>query len=82
MKYFVLWSKEAERRLDEIWKKASDPTRILSAAVELEHRLREDPRGEGESRDGSRRIAFEQPLGITFRIVDRLTVMVLAVWEY
>lgn len=82
MTYLVNWSREAERRLNAIWRLAPDPERIFAAAMELEQRLRKIPGDEGESRDGDRRITFEAPLGILFKIIDSEREVVLVVWDY
>ena len=83
MKYLVIWKPRAEQRLEELWNSALDPDRILNAAIELARRLRADPDSEGESRDRGRRIAFEPPLGVYFRVIpESETVIVFQVWDY
>jgi hypothetical protein len=81
VKYTVIWTPEAERRLAAIWVNAPDREAIATAANSLDDRLARSPSAVGESRPDGRRIAHCLPLGIRFRIHedDRL-VKVLAVW--
>ena len=84
MKRFrVRWEQKALDELSRLWIQADTDTRnaVTQAAHKIDHRLEEDPHSEGESRPGHRRISFEPPLAITFRI-DSFVVSVLHVWLY
>jgi hypothetical protein len=55
---------------------------ITSAAQAIDNRLAVDAKNEGESRPGGRRVFFESPLGIAFRIDQSgADVHVLRVWR-
>jgi hypothetical protein len=79
----VVWVPSTAQELADVWLKASDRNAVTQAAFRLDQRLEQDPENEGESRPGNRRVAFEPPLGITFK-VDRAsrTVRVLRVWRF
>lgn len=85
MTHRVEWSTNAKMALLEMWAtvNSSDFERISRAVNELESRLSSDPLNEGEGREGDVRIAFENPIGITFVIEheDHL-VQVVAVWQF
>lgn len=81
MKFTVLWTPSAERDLAEAWITAEDRGAITSAAATIDTLLRSNPHAQGESREGSLRIAFIAPLGIDFEILeDDRIVYVLAAW--
>jgi plasmid stabilization system protein ParE len=76
------WSRKAEDRLAEFWLQADSSLRqaITTACHGLEQRLGVDPHNEGESRSKGRRIAFEPPLGVLYRVEpDGQTVSILQV---
>jgi len=78
----VRWKRSAVNDLARIWVAADSALRqaITAASYNVEFRLRVDPRNEGESRPGGRRITFEPPLAVTFCIgKDGRTVSVLHV---
>lgn len=80
----VLWTPSARNDLADLWLKADSVQRrrITVAAQSIDNRLAIDPSNEGESRPGGRRICFEVPLGISFRVDQRGgTVSVLRVWQ-
>ena len=82
MSYTVVWSKETERELADIWSDAVDRQGIATAANLLDRELAQAPANLGESRPNGLRITHYLPLGIRFSVSedDRL-VRVLAVWE-
>jgi plasmid stabilization system protein ParE len=82
MRYTVLWTPTAERRLTEIWLAAPDRREVTAAAARLDNLLRKDAHTCGESRSGDVRVTFELPLGIDFEVLeaDRI-VYVLTVWR-
>jgi hypothetical protein len=76
------WKKSAVADLARIWVAADSAVRqaITVASRNIEMRLRTDPLNEGESRSAGRRITFEPPLAVTFRLAkDGRTVFVLEV---
>jgi hypothetical protein len=78
----VRWQRRALDELTSYWLQADSAVRrdITRACEAIDQRLRDDPLNEGESRLGSRRITFEAPLAIVFRVVgSRRTVLVLEV---
>lgn len=83
MKYTVVWIPAAERELLSIWLSTRLRQRVTEAASLLDRALARNPYEVGESREGTRRIAFETPLAIDFEVIeaDRL-VRVLALWEH
>jgi hypothetical protein len=66
----VRWRRSALNELAEAWLQANATLRqaITAATGQVDQRLREDPRHEGESRPRGRRIMFVAPLAVTFRI--------------
>ena len=81
--FHVEWRAQAQISLLEIWLLAD--TALLSplrdAINELERRLASAPLDEGEIRQGSKRVAFESPLGIDFSVDDeKKLVKVAKVW--
>jgi plasmid stabilization system protein ParE len=83
MSYLVVWMPPAEHRLASL---AADPVfgpAVVRAAEQLDSDLRADAPNMGESRPGRRRIAFEAPLGVTYRVdSSRKIVRVLLVWRF
>ncbi len=70
MKFTVVWTPNAERRLAELW--MSQPQlkqEITAAANEVDARLRLNPLGQGESRAGPLRIMLVEPLIVDFAVV-------------
>jgi hypothetical protein len=68
MSFQVLWLPDAEQELAQVWMESSDRSAITRAVHRVENRLTANPANEGESRTKSRRIAFERPLAIIFRV--------------
>lgn len=83
MRYTVLWKKNAEDELAEIWIDAADRESVTRAAYEIDRRLRVAPTTAGESRDPGQRVLLIAPLGVTFQIYeeDRI-VRVADVWRF
>jgi plasmid stabilization system protein ParE len=80
----VRWTPAARADLANVWLKAdSDQRRVItSAAQAIDNRLTIDAKNAGESRPGGRRIFFESPLGIAFRVDPTgAAVDVLRVWR-
>lgn len=84
MKFDLRWKKIARDELAQIWLDADSETRkqISRSCHLLEVDLRKNPLQVGESRPGNRRIGFESPLGIIFRVSEeQRMVKVLHVWK-
>jgi hypothetical protein len=66
----VRWSRRALNELTDAWVRADPAQRqaITAASHAIDHRLRQNAVGEGESRPKGRRIMFVPPLAVTFRI--------------
>jgi hypothetical protein len=78
----VEWAQSALDELSAIWTPANSSVRqaITAASHTLDQRLQRDPRNEGESRPGGRRLTFVPPLAVRFQIeADGQTVTVLHV---
>ncbi len=82
MRYTVTWHPDAEDELADLWMRSADRQAVTDAARRLDQLLGNDPQSVGESRRGISRIAFDDPLGIVFDLLedDRL-VTVLQVWS-
>ena len=81
----VTWRDAALDDLADAWVRADVGTRdVLEAAVNsLNARLAADPTEEGESRPDGRRITFEMPAVVIFRVnVQARTVRVTHFWTY
>jgi hypothetical protein len=68
----VEWLQPAVDELTALWIQADSAQRqaLTAASHAIDQRLSINPRGEGESRAGNRRIAFFPPLFVTFEIDD------------
>ena len=68
MRYTVLWSPEAERRLAEIWLEAADRNAVAAAQGTIDDELATGPESKGtEVSEGLRRFKVE-PLVVLFEI--------------
>lgn len=82
MTYRVLWSPQAEERLESLLKEAYDPPALIEAGREVDRHLLGDPNAFGESRYDTVRVGFTHPLGILFEVMDDVrTVIVFEVWR-
>ena len=83
--YAVVWKDAALDELADVYVAAdpADRARMAAGVEALNTRLAADPLDEGESRGGTRRIAFPDLLAVSFTIdpVDRV-VRVTAVARY
>ena len=83
MTFTIVWDPDAEAELANIWVNSPDRSAVTLAAYDLEQRLRRNPDQVGESRPNDRRVAFEPPLGLMFRVLDAdRIVRVLNVWAF
>ena len=81
MKYEVIWKSTAIAELAEIWNRADDRAAMTEAADELDESLQSQPFEVGESRFDNFRIAFQEPIGIIFEVIEsKQQVFVLRVW--
>ncbi len=80
----VGWKKSALDELASIWLRANKRQRkeITQASHKIDQQLRDDPANFGESRPNGRRIGFEAPLGVLFKVdAPQRIVRVLQVWQ-
>ena len=83
MSYDIVWDVTAYRKLEKIWHDAMPIGPAVDAFDEIERRLSESPEQEGESRAHGRRILIVAPLGVIFRVQQRIReVYVLDVWAF
>lgn len=81
----VEWIETALNEATNLWLAANSALRqeISDAMNDIDRRLARNPSGEGESRPGGRRIHFQFPLALFFRIEPSGDVVtVLHVWRY
>ena len=80
----VEWRPQALNELTEAWIAADGPARqaITSAVRQIDESLKRDPIDTGEERAGNRRIHFQPPLVIIFRVLEaERRVRVLKTWR-
>ena len=83
MNFTVGWLPDAEAELTAIWLASVQRAAVTRTAAELDRRLASNPTSEGESRSNDRRITFEPPLALIFRVDSGTkTVIVSQVWEF
>ena len=84
MNFRVIWRREAERRLTEIWLNHPTARAAVTVASDLIDRLlASDPESAGESRPNGRRILISAPLGVLFRVDPAAhEVRVTTVWYF
>ncbi|MHC4176588.1 MAG: type II toxin-antitoxin system RelE/ParE family toxin [Planctomycetota bacterium] len=82
MSYTVVWKPAAEEELAQLWTDADDRNAVTAAADEIDRLLRSSPHKQGESRRGSVRVVFIDPIGVFFDVQDQdRLVSVLRVWR-
>lgn len=82
MQYRVLWTPEAEEKLERLLKIASDPSGVAAAAREIDQHLTAAPNEFGESRYDAMRVGYVFPLGVQFEVMEDVrTVIVHDVWR-
>jgi len=84
-RFLVIWSQVALDSITFAWSEAPSELRhaILKAWRRIDDVLAENPEEVGESRDDGRRIWFEYPLGVLFRVnVENKEVRLLQVWTF
>jgi len=82
MQHRVLWAPDAEDKLEQFLKNASDPGILAAAAREIDRHLITASKEFGESRYDEMRVGFVFPLGVQFEVMhDVQTVIVHDVWR-
>lgn len=83
MNYTVVWTPAAENALTQIWLDSTFRGGVTRASQVVDDRLRQFGPQVGESRPNDRRITFEAPLGVLFRVDEPARVVtVLYVWAF
>lgn len=83
--YDVEWSADALSAISEFWQSSPENMQkaIRAAAIAIHERLRRSADSEGESRPDGRRILFEAPFGLLFRVnAAARSVVVVKVWPF
>jgi hypothetical protein len=83
--YTVQWLQTALDELTELWVQADSSSRqaITAATHQIDRQLTADPSDAGESRADDRRILFESPLAVDFRVLPNAAIVeILHVWRY
>ena len=70
MNYTVIWLPHAQGQLATIWMNSRNRDAVSAASHRADVRLAEAPNETGESREAGRRIAFEFPLRLEFRVSE------------
>ncbi|HET6573218.1 MAG TPA: hypothetical protein VFG68_06425 [Fimbriiglobus sp.] len=68
MSFHVRWTRKARNQLADIWLSHPDRVGVTAAAHRIDTLLARDPENQGESRPRNRRIMFDSPLVIIYRI--------------
>lgn len=81
--YRVRWTRAASNQLAAIWTDATDRNAVTVASNLIDHALATDPENHGEDRPNNRRVLFESPLLVFYRIDNSSnTVIVSFVGRY
>ena len=82
MTFLLLWLPAAEQELRELLSDPDHRDSVVRAADAREQDLGRDAPGVGESRPKGRRVHFEPPLGVTYRVDSRNRIVrILHVWR-
>jgi plasmid stabilization system protein ParE len=68
MNFTVIWTEAARDQLATIWMNHPDQKGVTAAAHRIDLLLGRDPANQGEDRPNNRRIMFESPLVVIYRI--------------
>lgn len=68
MSYRVRWTRSARDQLAAVWLNHPDRKAVTAAAHRIDILLARDPENQGEERPPNRRILFESPLVVVYRI--------------
>ena len=83
MNFRVVWTRAARDLLATIWLSHPDRGAVTAAAHRIDTLLARDPENQGEERPNNRRIMFESPLVVIYRIdVAKSKVIVSHVRQY
>lgn len=81
MSYQIIWKPEADRKFLELCEQPGQEAVVSAAAQEFMQLLRQDPLNVGESRSGSRRIAFVGRIAFLFSVhPDDQLIVVKSLW--
>ena len=81
--YHVRWTRKALRLLAAIWNTAADRNAVTAASHRIDQALARDPENQGEERPPDRRIMFDSPLVVVYRVdAAKNTVVVLNCRRY
>ena len=72
MNYIVRWTRKAREQLADAWLNHPDRAAVTAAAHRIDTLLARDPENQGEERPPTRRVLFESPLVVIYR-VDKTT---------
>ena len=75
MNYTVTWEEAAETQLATLWLQATDKSAVAGYIDQMDRVLGRDPKGAGESRNETTRIAFFRPLVVRFHIDETLKIV-------
>lgn len=83
MNFTVRWTRIARDQLATIWLAHNDRNSVTAAAHRIEQLLRRDPVNEGEERPNGRRVIFDAPLIVLYRVdTNANRVIVVGVGSY
>jgi len=83
MKYAVAWRPSALQDLADIWNRSANRDAVTTASNTIDDCLVRDPLTQGESREGTTRILFVEPLALYYDVDPaNYQVTVLDVWRY
>jgi len=68
MNYLVRWTRAAREQLAASWLAHPDRAAVTAAAHRIDVLLARDPESQGEERPPNRRILFESPLVVIYRV--------------
>jgi hypothetical protein len=82
VKYKIVWIPVAESDLTQMWLSSRMRHEITAAVGKIDAVLSQNPHDCGESRDEGKRILFESPVGVLFKVNEQLRrVFVIAAWD-
>lgn len=77
------WRRVALNQLAAIWTGATDQNAVTTASHRIEQLLRHDPENVGEDRPNGRRVIFDAPLVVLYRVDTTASVVrIVGVGEY
>lgn len=84
-RFTVVWSQEALDEIAQLWIAADGELRnaIMTAWHKVDEILANEPMNVGESREIGRRVMFEYPLAVKFKVeVSTSTTRLLQIWTF